>query len=456
MGDISTKDQEIIRLKSKVAALEQMLEVYEQTTVEQFDRLDEALIEAGEQAQRLTLLNEMSRALNQTSNEAEVQAVVAQNIAKVIEADRVSLGLIISEEEQIEILALDGEKGVIPTGTKLPLAGTSVGQTVQAQRIIITSNTKESGYMDTRKLGEQGLLSTISAPLIIGDQVLGSLNIASRRLAAYDAQDERLLQQMASLVTSMLANRRLFEQTNQTLAEAEIQAQRLELLYQMGQDLNTADSEAEMFNIAAGVVTQIFASSRSSVALLDETRGHFEVLALKGNAAIPIGAKLPVENTFIGHTIHQDRILVAHDFQAEVWRDYLDIQSLVQQGLRTSMVAPLRVEGQVIGTLNVGDKEINAYPAHYESLIGQTAILLSSALESQRRLQASRGRARRERLLREITAKVRNSADVDTIMRTAAQEIGQAIGRPAFILMGNDNQLELEPGLVEKKDGHYE
>ena len=40
-------------------------------------------------------------------------------------------------------------------------------------------------------------------------------------------------------------------------------------------------------------------------------------------------------------------------------------------------------------------------------------------------------------MLREITAKVRGSVDVDTVMRTAVTEISRTLGRRAFIELGN-------------------
>jgi GAF domain-containing protein len=47
-------------------------------------------------------------------------------------------------------------------------------------------------------------------------------------------------------------------------------------------------------------------------------------------------------------------------------------------------------------------------------------------------------RARRERILREITARVRGSADVDSVMRTAAQELGRALGRQTYVYLGEN------------------
>jgi GAF domain-containing protein len=49
-------------------------------------------------------------------------------------------------------------------------------------------------------------------------------------------------------------------------------------------------------------------------------------------------------------------------------------------------------------------------------------------------------RAKREQILREITAQVRGKADVDTIMRTAAQEVGRALGRQSFVYLREDDQ----------------
>jgi GAF domain-containing protein len=49
-------------------------------------------------------------------------------------------------------------------------------------------------------------------------------------------------------------------------------------------------------------------------------------------------------------------------------------------------------------------------------------------------------RAYREQLLREVTARIRSAADADTIMQLAAKEVGRALGRPAFIYLGNSEK----------------
>jgi GAF domain-containing protein len=60
-------------------------------------------------------------------------------------------------------------------------------------------------------------------------------------------------------------------------------------------------------------------------------------------------------------------------------------------------------------------------------------------------------RARRERILREVTAKVRGATDADSIMRTAVQEIGRALGRRTFVYLNKDQQYETE---ITKEETH--
>ena len=59
-------------------------------------------------------------------------------------------------------------------------------------------------------------------------------------------------------------------------------------------------------------------------------------------------------------------------------------------------------------------------------------------------------RARREQTLREITARVRGSTDPDTIVRTALRELGNTLGRPTFVRLGNAEQLS-SPAAVTKQ-----
>lgn len=117
-----------------------------------------------------------------------------------------------------------------------------------------------------------------------------------------------------------------------------------------------------------------------------------------------------------------------------------------------ALIAPMQVRGEPIGVLGARHPEGKPIDAETQALLAAISAQVAEALERARLFeetelgrQEQSQRARREQLLREITAKVRSSADVDTVLRTAVQEIGRSLGRKAFI------QLEMPPD-PEKSD----
>jgi GAF domain-containing protein len=46
--------------------------------------------------------------------------------------------------------------------------------------------------------------------------------------------------------------------------------------------------------------------------------------------------------------------------------------------------------------------------------------------------------------LREVTEKVRRSTDIDTIMKTAVQEVGRTLGRKTFIYLNQPDSSDQE------------
>lgn len=178
--------------------------------------LTSALSETEKYAHSLGLLNQMSQALNEARSEDAVFEVVGEWAAEIIRADRVCIALLpaISDEtngRELTVQALDGIIGSIPTGTKLYAAETAVGQPIKTRRTVYSADNRTSDYPDIQALHQSGLLSTVSAPLITSGRVLGTLNICSTRINAFDEKDQGLVKQMAALIATVLENRRLYE-----------------------------------------------------------------------------------------------------------------------------------------------------------------------------------------------------------------------------------------------------
>ena len=231
------------------------------------------------------------------------------------------------------------------------------------------------------------------------------------------------------------------------LKQAEHQARRLALLNEMATELNQAQTLSQILNIMSKKTYAIIEADRASVSLLNERKDTFEIFALRGSkGALALRTNLPAAETSSGLAVQEKKVINTPDISQS---EKIDLKQLAEQGLGSTMSAPLIVGKNVLGTINMGHKNINAYTESDVVLIRQIASLLATIIENRRLLQEAQTRVRQEQILRQITSQVRASVDVESVMRNTVQEIGQALDRPAFAFL-NQESLTASENSAEK------
>jgi two-component system NtrC family sensor kinase len=106
------------------------------------------------------------------------------------------------------------------------------------------------------------------------------------------------------------------------------------------------------------------------------------------------------------------------------------VQAQDAEGL--ALAIPLRVRDQVVGVLGFrkgfAHGERQAWTDEERELLASFSAQLESALESARLYQETQRRAAEDRLLGEVTARMRQTLDVETVLQTAVREMGVALG----------------------------
>jgi GAF domain-containing protein len=96
---------------------------------------------------------------------------------------------------------------------------------------------------------------------------------------------------------------------------------------------------------------------------------------------------------------------------------------------------PLVSRGQVIGTISARRPDgAQAWTKAESQLLETLAEQLGQALESARLYQDSLRRTAREQLVGEVTARVRETLDMETVLKVAAQELRQSLGLPEVMI----------------------
>ena len=83
---------------------------------------------------------------------------------------------------------------------------------------------------------------------------------------------------------------------------------------------------------------------------------------------------------------------------------------------------------ELLGVLNVESEQLNAYTESDEELLGTLGGSLAAIIANARLLEQIRAQAERERVLSEITDRIRRTTDIQTILTTTVSELTRMTG----------------------------
>jgi GAF domain-containing protein len=89
---------------------------------------------------------------------------------------------------------------------------------------------------------------------------------------------------------------------------------------------------------------------------------------------------------------------------------------------------PITLRGQKIGIISLQRKaEFHKWTAQEETVAAKVAAQTALALENIRLVERTRQRANREQAIANVTARIRETLDLDTVLRTTAREVQKAL-----------------------------
>ena len=115
-------------------------------------------------------------------------------------------------------------------------------------------------------------------------------------------------------------------------------------------------------------------------------------------------------------------------------------QTSLQRQVASLIVLPLFVQGEHRGLIAMSTQIPHQYTQEERQICRSLAPQIALVLENKRLLEEAQARAQQERLLRQVTEKVRRSTHVETVMQTAVAEIGRILGRRATIYLDDNNK----------------
>lgn len=439
--------RQIVSLTDQAATVLQNRRLFEQT--------QQALAETADQARRLAQLNEMGTALSTAQSQDEVFKIAATYTKQIINCSRVSLTLYDAKDGKLVLYALDGEKGAIPLNTRLPLEKTIVGRVFSEQKIYNFGEVTE--HFDHQALAKQGLTSVLSAPLIT-QKIIGTLNLGHVKPQAFGKNDENLVQQIASLVSTNYENRNLLQQTREALSETET-------LYDLSAKLNAAGSYQEILN--ALQTSPIVANSVGSTLSLIERDEQDRPVATQIVAMWSKDNPGEVTNSLRGQSFSlQDSattktwlfypyyiFLIPNAQESELLGEQTR-ELFVATDIHSTVFMPISTRDRWIGLISINWREAQVFDERMERTLNAVSPQVAVAVNNQLLLEQAQSRAGQLEKLAYIESQLSQATTEEQVVTT----LGNALGFPydislQYVLEDKDNQPAFQVPMMMWRGG---
>jgi formate hydrogenlyase transcriptional activator len=281
---------------------------------------------------------------------------------------------------------VDGDRQFFKSSIGLPEPWASSRQTplthsfckhavVSGEPFVVSDSREDPLVKDNRAVSELGIIAYAGIPLTTTDgHTLGAFCVTDSQPRQWKDEEVEVLRSLAASVMTEIGTRQLADELSclsedlQKLVEARtVQLSRAEERWRVLLKVNNAvvtflDRES-LFNAIAGALRGVIPFDRAALVLDDPVDGVFRVQGLAGPVSspstIPLATVWPRNGSRCGWVTDNGRPLLTPDLREGP--QYLEHSWLLQDGILSALSVPLGEKGKVIGTLNVGSREIARY-----------------------------------------------------------------------------------------------
>jgi GAF domain-containing protein len=285
--------------------------------------------------------------------------------------------------------------------------------TQQKEALIVKDVTKDPNYYANPLLPETR--AEAGLPLKVGDRILGVLDVQSQRPYAFTDENIKILQILSDQLAVAVVNSELF-------AEAQERLSQHRLLHHVTTAAASATTIEEALNSAVQGLQVIMGGDQISILMADKEQKMLEVRSSIGypneeSARLKVPFGVGITGWVAAHRQPQCSGDVTKDSR------YIALNPKV----RSELAVPLIYRNEVLGILNVESSRLNAYTENEEEMLGTLAGSLAAIIAHSRLLEQFRQQIERERLLYEITNKIRRTTNPDKILAITADELSKTL-----------------------------
>lgn len=263
-----------------------------------------------------------------------------------------------------------------------------------------------------------------------GDQVLGKLERETwpDRPDTWVLTSKMILRDPAGRVMGSFGISRDVTDLKNAQDIAQRSAQQMAAAAEIAKAATSTLNIDELLRQSVGLIRDRFGFYQASIFIIEPGSNLAQIRASTGEAGremlarrhhLAVGSK-----SLVGTATATKETVVVQD----VANDPHHFKNPLLPDTRGEAVIPLVAGDTVIGAMDVQSTQPNVFGTDDLSILRTIADQLAVAVQNARLFERTARQARREKLVVDITSKLRASNDVDTMLRTAVTELRQALG----------------------------
>lgn len=283
----------------------------------------------------------------------------------------------------------------------------------RGEQLVVNDTTKDATYYANPLLPDTRAEAAI--PLKVGERILGVLDIQSTKPYAFSDDNLRSLQILADQLAVAVVNTELFAETQEHLSQHR-------LLHHITTTAASGTTLEEALEGAVNGLQVTLGGDRVMIFLADREKKTLELKASMGYAENASTEPIPFGSGITGWVAAHRRLLRLRDVSEDP--RYIQMSS----NTRSELAIPLIYRNELLGVLNVESELLDAYTENDEEMLGTLGGSLAAIIANARLLEQIRLQAERERVIYEVTSKIRRSTDIQSILMTTANELTRVTG----------------------------
>jgi DNA-binding LacI/PurR family transcriptional regulator/GAF domain-containing protein len=408
--------------------------------------------ESHETLERIQALYETSRVLSSSRDEAPLMRAVLEGISQRTGCEYAVISIVDTEGHVVEIRhsVCLGALDVFPewmVEPRIPLDGPHILADVcrTGETVVIDGWDDRLDREIYDRYGHKRL-SRVFMPIQLRDHVMGVVEVGYDKVERGQSgrQAIQLLRAFADQVAVVLENTRLLDDAQRSLKQVRV----------LNEISSAVSRRIRLDQVLQEALTRMLAAAGFDSGLITLADSDTGQLKLAAHQSLPetLVRRLRqngMEGTLC-HVVYQQGDTVA---LADLMLGApVDVGGLLDAGLRSYLGVPLVARGETLGTLCAFSRVPLEVSPSVLSLMQSLGQQVGAAAENARLFEQAQERAALEQTLREVSERVGSAVDVETVMRIAVREVGQALGRPAFVHLGNERQAHVSQGVRGNKD----